>query len=401
MSVKSPSYLLKKSYSYYARIRVPKDIGHKFRYKSELRFTLRTIKVTDAKSKARLISGLLQWVFRNIRNGGYLSMLNDEQINKLITDYIKKLLDEDLEFRLESPQSSPKGESHRIMAHSDMVMWKDKTLGKLLDYDFSEVSDQVEMILKEAGYEVPNDTIVFNKMCQKLLKGHVQYFEVLAERALGGHLLEGLNDQFELMESDAIQQTPKPTNKVVPNCIALGKLAQDYWDERAENWKPRSQQNYRTYQNRIIGFFSEDTPVESIDYYRCKDFRDWLRNSRKPPLSVKKVNDYLDYLKGMFNFELKTTRTLKFNPADGLHLKDTQDKQDGGCLNNPGPGGYGVVLNNGKKTKELSGGYRLTTNNRMELMACIVGLDSLKKGSSVTLISDSKYVVDGIQHSFP
>lgn len=181
---------------------------------------------------------------------------------------------------------------------------------------------------KLTSYEVPNDTIVFNKMCQKLLKGHVQYFEVLAERALGGHLLEGLNDQFELMESDAIQQTPKPTNKVVPNCIALGKLAQDYWDERAENWKPRSQQNYRTYQNRIIGFFSEDTPVESIDYYRCKDFRDWLRNSRKPPLSVKKVNDYLDYLKGMFNFELKTTRTLKFNPADGLHLKDTQDKQD-------------------------------------------------------------------------
>ena len=44
---------------------------------------------------------------------------------------------------------------------------------------------------------------------------------------------------------------------------------------------------------------------------------------------------------------------------------------------------YGVVINNGKKTKELSGGYRLTTNNRMELMACIVGLGSLKKGTSV------------------
>ena len=69
---------------------------------------------------------------------------------------------------------------------------------------------------------------------------------------------------------------------------------------------------------------------------------------------------------------------------------------DGGCLNNPGPGGYGVVIDDGKGTKELSGGYRLTTNNRMELMACIVGLASLKKGSSVILYSDSKYVVDGI-----
>ena len=104
MSVKSPSYLLKKSYSYYSRIRVPKDIRHKFRYRTELRFSLGTIKVTDAKSKARLVAGLLQWVFRNIRNGGSFSVLNDEQIDKLIKDHIKKLLDVDLEFRLESPQ---------------------------------------------------------------------------------------------------------------------------------------------------------------------------------------------------------------------------------------------------------------------------------------------------------
>lgn len=79
-------------------------------------------------------------------------------------------------------------------------------------------------------------------------------------------------------------------------------------------------------------------------------------------------------------------------PKDGSIVIYT----DGGCLNNPGPGGYGVVIKNGNIAKELSGGYRLTTNNRMELMACIVGLGSLKKSSSVTLYSDSKYVVDGI-----
>lgn len=79
-------------------------------------------------------------------------------------------------------------------------------------------------------------------------------------------------------------------------------------------------------------------------------------------------------------------------PKDGSIVIYT----DGGCLNNPGPGGFGVVIKNGKKTDEISGGYRLTTNNRMELMACIVGLGSLKKRSSVILFSDSKYVVDGI-----
>lgn len=73
---------------------------------------------------------------------------------------------------------------------------------------------------------------------------------------------------------------------------------------------------------------------------------------------------------------------------------------DGGCINNPGPGGYGVVLKKGNKRKELSGGFRLTTNNRMELMACIVGLKALKRKLSVVLYSDSKYVVDGISEGW-
>ena len=69
---------------------------------------------------------------------------------------------------------------------------------------------------------------------------------------------------------------------------------------------------------------------------------------------------------------------------------------DGGCLGNPGPGGYGVVLRFGKHQKKLSGGFRLTTNNRMELMAAIVGLETLTAPCEVTLTSDSKYLVDAM-----
>jgi len=70
---------------------------------------------------------------------------------------------------------------------------------------------------------------------------------------------------------------------------------------------------------------------------------------------------------------------------------------DGGCIGNPGPGGYGTVLLYGDKRRELSGGYRLTTNNRMELMACIEGLKTLKYPCQVNLFSDSRYVVNGIK----
>ena len=74
---------------------------------------------------------------------------------------------------------------------------------------------------------------------------------------------------------------------------------------------------------------------------------------------------------------------------------------DGAAQGNPGRGGYGVVLRAGKHYKELSQGFRLTTNNRMELMAVIAGLEQIKKpGSRVTVYSDSKYVVDAVEKSW-
>ena len=74
---------------------------------------------------------------------------------------------------------------------------------------------------------------------------------------------------------------------------------------------------------------------------------------------------------------------------------------DGASRGNPGPGGYGVVMLYGSLRKELSEGFRLTTNNRMELLSVIVGLETLKKeGSAVTVYSDSKYVVDAVEQKW-
>lgn len=70
---------------------------------------------------------------------------------------------------------------------------------------------------------------------------------------------------------------------------------------------------------------------------------------------------------------------------------------DGSALGNPGPGGYGIVLLSGPHRREMSAGYRHTTNNRMELLAVIVALETLKfEGLDVTIYSDSKYVVDAV-----
>ena len=74
---------------------------------------------------------------------------------------------------------------------------------------------------------------------------------------------------------------------------------------------------------------------------------------------------------------------------------------DGSSLGNPGPGGYGIVLISGRHRKELSQGYRLTTNNRMELLAVIVALEALKiSQSTVTVYTDSQYVVNAIENNW-
>jgi ribonuclease HI len=73
---------------------------------------------------------------------------------------------------------------------------------------------------------------------------------------------------------------------------------------------------------------------------------------------------------------------------------------DGGCITNPGPGGYGAVILDQGKRKETSAGYRQTTNNRMELLACIAALETLKQPVSVVLYSDSRYVVNGISQGW-
>ena len=69
---------------------------------------------------------------------------------------------------------------------------------------------------------------------------------------------------------------------------------------------------------------------------------------------------------------------------------------DGACTGNPGKGGYGAVIIDGDRREELSAGYKLTTNNRMEMMGAIAALESLKSNSKVKLHTDSKYIVDAV-----
>lgn len=81
-------------------------------------------------------------------------------------------------------------------------------------------------------------------------------------------------------------------------------------------------------------------------------------------------------------------------------MKEVNIYSDGACSGNPGPGGYGTILEYGGKQKELSDGFADTTNNRMELLGAIVGLEALKEPCKVTLYSDSKYLCESVNQGW-
>jgi ribonuclease HI len=94
------------------------------------------------------------------------------------------------------------------------------------------------------------------------------------------------------------------------------------------------------------------------------------------------------------------THNTHINPQQALAEGKVVIYTDGGCISNPGPGGYGAVILEQGKRMEISAGYRQTTNNRMELRACIAALETLKQPASVVLYSDSRYVVNGIEQGW-
>src|SRR4029453_11413848 len=94
---------------------------------------------------------------------------------------------------------------------------------------------------------------------------------------------------------------------------------------------------------------------------------------------------------GEVNARIRAERGLSMVPRPKVTIHT-----DGACSGNPGPGGWGAILESGAHRKELTGGEALTTNNRMELMAAIAALEALKAPSAVDLYTDSNYLRDGI-----
>lgn len=145
-------------------------------------------------------------------------------------------------------------------------------------------------------------------------------------------------------------------------------------------------------------WYGEGGAAEQVDgladavfkgFYTLQEAAEWLRELHAETIPGL-APDLVDLL------GLRPEQRRRAGPSELLRSGKVLIYTDGGAIDNPGPGGYGVVLRYRGHRRELSGGFRWTTNNRMELLACIEGLRALKRRCSVVLFSDSKYVVNGM-----
>lgn len=145
-------------------------------------------------------------------------------------------------------------------------------------------------------------------------------------------------------------------------------------------------------------WFGEDGAADQVEnfpeaiyrgFYTREEAIEWLKEFGEEIL-LTLAPELLDAI------EPSVTEQTRESPEDLLKAGKVLIYTDGGAIGNPGPGGFAAILRYKEHRKEITGGFRQTTNNRMEIRACIEGLRALKQRCSVVLFSDSKYVVDSI-----
>jgi ribonuclease HI len=160
-------------------------------------------------------------------------------------------------------------------------------------------------------------------------------------------------------------------------------------------------------QKKFYAVRSGRQPGVYLTWDECKQQVDGYTNAEYKGFSTRHEADA--YLGGTTSPKDATPKAVKTpqnltaptsTPAAAKGLRQVVIYSDGACTGNPGPGGYGVVIFSEGTRTELSAGYRRTTNNRMEMLGCIVGLQTLEERCYVTIYSDSRYVVNAIEQKW-
>lgn len=229
----SPSYLIKNPYSYCFRIKIPKDLRSTIARK-ELRYSLKTGNLSDAKSKARFMAGQVQQLFKGFQKGGLKSMdINKDQINKMLKKYLQDLIadydkpaipnwqqkDEDMH-SWASDEAAVQGS---IEVLEDIVI--PEYNAKLHSGDYSDVEPIAHQLREEHGItdEIDTTSSLYRYLCDGILRVKIKEFRHQQKRLSG----DFLDDLERILDDQSEIQSPQKT-QTEQESITLGELADAY-----------------------------------------------------------------------------------------------------------------------------------------------------------------------------
>jgi integrase len=317
---------------------VPKDL-QKYVGKKELRYSLKTGYLGRAKQKERMLAGYIQYLFRWLRDKGYvMSKLTDRQIQKIVNSYIREKLQsvEDNRAKYEFTPVPELTQEEEFLEDSMSDVQMD-----LQRSQYGTASYTVDNLLKKENIYLEHDDFEFKKMCRELLKAEIKYYKVELNR-LAGEYSDDIDALFPTSSESNRAQSPAP--QLEEPSIPLEALIKEYFAEniRAGNWSDRTQIEYQSIFNNILRLFGnvavneiERQSVQHIkqvllvlpkNYFKAtKKYADvpvrkFLSDEPDEKLSAKTVNKYLDNIKALFRFAVDNGY-MKTNFAEGLRIR--------------------------------------------------------------------------------
>lgn len=299
----SPSYLIRNRYSYCFRLHVPADL-QVYISKKELRYSLRTGYLSEAKFKSRFYVAGFQLLFRRLRELRSMK-LNEDQIKEFAKAYFEQQLQKlPEEFRpvkkisliglaangsaYVSPESVFKSiDSKKLQLRFDLISGNHET-----------VIGELPALLKEHDIDfddVDQNDPSFAQLCQNLLNAKIQALETFKSKIEGKPIPNDLgNEEAPFINAEPSHKKPvTPTRKVV----ALKEVLDEYWKRREVNWSGAAYESYERYSRRLLQHFGEDRPIHTIDYKAMELFRDELKTTgnKGKPVAIKTVNLHLEF----------------------------------------------------------------------------------------------------------
>ena len=298
----NPSYLVRQPSSYCFRMVVPSDL-QELVGKRELRYSLRTGFLSEAKYRARRMAGFTQGLFKRLRRQGTMAELSDADIKKLLADHLQEML---REAELDRTSKDKPMSRDDLDDYDEMLsLWQAEAREALAtnNYKIMSVPRRVNELLAEKGIKVDPDSISYRKICRELLKADVQYFQVEQARACGDYSKE---EQLPLSTTAVTTETQEEPPEL------LSTVIERYVSEReaAGTWgREKTKETFLSCVKLLIEVIG-DVPIRSIDRKVMSKYKAALQGL---PSNMKKVKKFRDKTVAQL-LDMEIEKALRMHP---------------------------------------------------------------------------------------